>query len=227
MTQPLNLSEEFALVSLRDQGLNLKYHYLMYRDTYAVGAVFTELLLNGIITLDEKGTVILAKEGKTGVSYLDLVIEELAKRKEKPKRLRKWILTFYYKKRLRRRVIKAIMEQLQAKEAVQEKETRILFVPKTTYVANEDARERVIQKIRAELLENGKVDEEAVALTLLLGKIRLLKDYFSKYEAGQLEAKLKEIKDGDYESLAWLNEVDKAIAEVEAAIGSAAAAAAT
>ncbi|MCG9969589.1 GPP34 family phosphoprotein [Pelotomaculum terephthalicicum JT] len=53
----------------------------------------------------------------------------------------------------------------------------------------------MIQKIRAELLENGTISDETVALVSLLEKSHQIKKYFSKYESEQLKARLKEIKE--------------------------------
>lgn len=52
----------------------------------------------------------------------------------------------------------------------------------------------VIEKIRAELLEDGDVSEDVIALTVLLDKSGQLKEYFSKYEQKELKEKLEVIR---------------------------------
>ena len=59
------------------------------------------------------------------------------------------------------------------------------------YIPSREAVERVVEKLRAELLEDGPITEEAALLAVLLDKGHLLKIYFSKYEQAQIEQKRK------------------------------------
>jgi hypothetical protein len=63
------------------------------------------------------------------------------------------------------------------------------------FVPSSGAVDRVIQKIRAEMLESGAMADETVALVSLLEKSHRIKQYFSAYEAGQLKTRLKEIRE--------------------------------
>ena len=65
------------------------------------------------------------------------------------------------------------------------------YTPKKEVVTN------IIEKIRAELLEDGEVSDEIIALTALLDNAGQLKDYFSKYEQKELKEKLNEIRTSD------------------------------
>ena len=65
------------------------------------------------------------------------------------------------------------------------------YTPKKEVVTN------IIEKIRAELLEDGEVSDEVIALTALLDNAGQLKDYFSKYEQKELKEKLNEIRTSD------------------------------
>ena len=62
------------------------------------------------------------------------------------------------------------------------------------YVPNETDVDSVVQSIRAELLEDGELSEDVVALTMLLHKSGDLQKYFSAYEKKDLKKRLKEIK---------------------------------
>lgn len=53
----------------------------------------------------------------------------------------------------------------------------------------------VIQSIRAELLENGTVSDNMIALVSLMDKSNQIKRYFSKYEKDKLKVRLKEIRE--------------------------------
>ena len=71
---------------------------------------------------------------------------------------------------------------------------RGLFGRKTVYHPNLMQRDRVVQQIRAELLEEGTISEETVILTVLLHRSGLLKRYFSQYEKAELKRRLQEIR---------------------------------
>lgn len=68
---------------------------------------------------------------------------------------------------------------------------------KTLYVPQREAVDRTVDQLRAELLEEGTVSEEAALLVNLLQKANLLKFYFSKYEQTQIPQKLKAIAAGE------------------------------
>lgn len=63
------------------------------------------------------------------------------------------------------------------------------------FIPNPEEVDKVIQKIRAELLESGNISDETAALVSLLEKSGRIKQYFSPYEAKQLKARLQEIKE--------------------------------
>ncbi len=57
--------------------------------------------------------------------------------------------------------------------------------------------QRVVDKIRAEFLEDGALSEDVVVLTALLQESGLLKQYFSKYETDTLKVRLQEVKQNE------------------------------
>ncbi|SHI17676.1 Golgi phosphoprotein 3 (GPP34) [Sporobacter termitidis DSM 10068] len=69
-----------------------------------------------------------------------------------------------------------------------------LFHNKTLYVPKNDEVLKIIEKVRAELLESGAINDETVVLGAMLQKTGLIMNYFSKYEADRLKARLKEIE---------------------------------
>lgn len=63
------------------------------------------------------------------------------------------------------------------------------------YVPAPEVIRSVIEGLRAELLEEGKVTEETAALVILLEKAKCLKQYFSKFEQKEMKKKLREMMD--------------------------------
>ena len=66
---------------------------------------------------------------------------------------------------------------------------------KNVYIPDEKELDTVVQNIRAELLEEGELSEDIVALTALLEKSGDLMRYFSAYEKKSIRSRLKEIKE--------------------------------
>lgn len=69
-----------------------------------------------------------------------------------------------------------------------------LFHNRTVLIPNNDEVLKVIEKIRAEFLEQGSVQDETIVLGALLQKSGLIKNYFSKFESQRLKERIEEIK---------------------------------
>ncbi|SFJ59360.1 GOLPH3/VPS74 family protein [Thermoflavimicrobium dichotomicum] len=227
MSKQFTLPEELVFLGLDKKIHRFKLDYQSHKELYSVGAVFIELLLREVINIGQDGKVHLVQADPTGISYLDQVIEVLSD-SSKDRSLKKWILSFYYSKRnVRKKVHQSILESLCEQDVVtQEKDTFLFIIPKHKYVAAKQEQDRIIQRIRAELLEEGPVDEQTVALSFLLKETKMLKEYFSNYEHEQLIKRLEELK-VKHESLQWVKWIEKAIDEINLAIAAAGAAAAT
>ena len=91
-------------------------------------------------------------------------------------------------------LIESVGESLFAAGCVQ-KETGGLFGGKKRYLPSASMVDAIVQNIRAEILEDGALSEDIVALAALLHKSGELKKYFSAYEKKALKARLKEIKE--------------------------------
>lgn len=86
-----------------------------------------------------------------------------------------------------------MIDQLKSADAVEPVKTGLLG-NKEAFAPKKEAVTGVIEKIRAELLEDGDVSEDVIALTVLLDKSGQLKEYFSKYEQKELKEKLEVIR---------------------------------
>lgn len=91
------------------------------------------------------------------------------------------------------------------------------------FIPDKKTVDHVIQNIRAELLEDGVVSDNMIALVSLMDKSNHIKRYFSKYEKDQLMARLKEIKDSESNKLVteMVGYIDMMIAVVVATTGAA------
>ena len=59
---------------------------------------------------------------------------------------------------------------------------------------DDDKFNNVVEEVRAEILENGKLTDDIILLSSLLNATKFLKNIFTKYEKEKLENRLKEIK---------------------------------
>jgi hypothetical protein len=76
-----------------------------------------------------------------------------------------------------------------------------LFRNKPLFIPDPKAVSGVIEKIRAEFLEDGPIQDETVVLGALLQKSGLIGNYFSKYESDRLKKRLDEVKKSEAGSL--------------------------
>lgn len=97
-----------------------------------------------------------------------------------------------------------------------------LFGKTACFLPNTDDVDAIIQNIRAELLEDGTLSDQIIALVSLMEKSNQIKRYFSKYEKDQLKTRLKEIKDSDSNKLVkeMINYMETLLAVIVAASGS-------
>jgi hypothetical protein len=65
---------------------------------------------------------------------------------------------------------------------------------KTKYAPKPEAVTRVIEKVRAEFLEDGVVTDETLYLASFLDKSGFIRDYFSKVEKETLKKRIKEVR---------------------------------
>lgn len=94
-----------------------------------------------------------------------------------------------------------LMESLKEADVVEPVKAGLLG-NKYGYAPKKDVITGIIEKIRSELLEDGEISEDVIALTALMDKAGNLKDYFSKYEQKELKNKIKTIKQSEAGTLA-------------------------
>jgi hypothetical protein len=211
LSDSLTLSDAFLLLRLGKRNLSRTSQEL-----YTVGIVFIELLFRGHLELDEKAKVRVRKEEETGIQYLDELLDFL--KKEKPRKLKRWMDYFSNRKKRRRAVHEAVLTRLQANKMVHTREEKILgILSKHRLVAEEKAKEIVIRRIRAEVLESGNVTDQTFVLCMLSLKAKLFRLYFSKREEGEIKARLKEWQNKNPEQWEWVKSVQRAIDEMDTA----------
>lgn len=98
-------------------------------------------------------------------------------------------------------LVDALMDSLKKADAVEPAKTGLLG-NKDSYVPKKNVVKDIIEIIRAELLDDGKISEDVITLTALMDKAGNLKNYFSKYEQKELRNKIEAIKKSEAGTLA-------------------------
>lgn len=193
MLNHLSIPQEFVLLELDRETHKLKSMFRMHVGLYTVMACIMELSINGNLIFEDDDTVTITNSATTGETYLDRLLEIMSD--HKPKKLKKWVAYFYYRQK---EIYKLVIESLIEKGLLEIVNTEVLFVvPVKKYSDVSNARNHIVEKIRAELLENGNVDEHTVALVSFLNSKSMLTDYFSDYEQKVLRQRLESLRKDD------------------------------
>lgn len=159
-----------------------------------------EMQLADCISLQDKKVHVCA-ELPENMAYLKPLYHVL--NPDKPMKVEKVIETYMMAltgKKLNE-LVDAIMESLKEADVLEPAKAG-LFGNKECYVPKKEALTGIIEKIRAELLEDGEISEDVIALTALMDKAGNLKDYFSKYEQKEMKNKIEMLKKSEAGTLA-------------------------
>lgn len=186
----LSITQEFLMCALNSKG-KLPVIGKEVPVCIVAGGII-ELLQNNNIKL-EGNKIIATKEAAYELSYLKSLYEEISKHNSVDIKnlISSYVMSLTDKKL--NILIKDIGDELELKECVV-KNNSGLFLKKDNFIPNEKYTDIIVEKIRAELLEDGRVTDEVIALVCLLDKSNLLKKYFSAYESKKLKNRLTEIK---------------------------------
>jgi hypothetical protein len=139
---------------------------------YAMGGLFLDLLIDDIIGMDEKKKIVIRDQNPHIEHEAAKMLFALIKN-EKPRTFRRWMGKFNIPSKERVSIFSA-------------------FDHDSKSIA--DLQRNTVEKLRAELLEEGPVNEETIALTMMLSASKTIMDYFSKYEINQLKERIREFQ---------------------------------
>ncbi len=189
----LSYTQEFFLCALKPQGSTTLTHSTESSTCLLAGSLL-ELLMDGYISMDDK-KMFVEKELSSDKMYL-MPIYQLIKN-NKPMKIEaiaeKYAFDFKRPDELFQSIGRSIVED----GYVVEESNKGLFKNKVRFLPNEREVTKVVEKLRAEFLEEGNASDEAIVLGALLNKSGLIKKYFSKYELQKLNDRLKEIRQSE------------------------------
>ena len=185
------LTMEYLLCVLDDEGKLPTFSTEKEICFYA--AQLIELIDLGWVVLEGK-KLQLADKGSEPPVYLEPMFEIVKKSEGKKVADFAGNLTFNLTGKPRRKMLEACLEVMEEANLLETATKKGLLGTKEYRTVKAEEKDRVIQKIRAEFLEEGQISEETVLLGCLLDKTSLLKKYFSAYEAKMLKQRLKELR---------------------------------
>ncbi len=190
----LSFTQEFFLCALKPQGSTTLTNSTESSTCLLAGGIL-ELLMDGYISIDDKKKMFINKDLSTDKMYLTPIYELI--KNNKPMKIETIAEKYAFDFTLPNEFFKSVGYSIVADGYVVEEANRGLFKNKVRFLPNEKEVTKVVEKLRAELLEEGNVSDEAIVLGALLNKSGLIKKYFSKYEMQKLNDRLKEIKQSE------------------------------
>ena len=194
----LSITQEYMICTVNGKGTIPSYNQKAVACLIVSGLL--EMELAKCISINDKKVSVCA-ELPAGLAYLRPLYNVI--NQDKPVKIAKVVEAFtiaFTNKKLRE-LENALMTSLQEAGVAEPVKAGILgnkdcCVPQKNIVTG------VIEKIRAELLEDGEISEDVIILTALMAKAGNLKDYFSKYERKELKNRIEAIKKSEAGTLA-------------------------
>lgn len=218
MEHTFTLAQQFVLLASDSATHKRRKPMRPQFQTYVAGAVLIELLSEEAIRVGDKGKLMIVRQQR-GDEAARLVLDKL--RGSKPKTMKQWIQLYYSRSKDCNRLFQTVIKPLLARGDLKEEHYRVLLFPVSRFEALPASRDRIVQRIRAELLEHGPVDRETSLLAMMLQKSKLLGGYFSEYERHELKRQLERLLQGEGDQLKTVRLVKKAIDEMDAVIATA------
>lgn len=190
----LSITQEYMICTVNGKGTISSYNQKAVACLVVSGLL--EMELAKCISINDKKVSVCA-ELPEGMAYLKPLYNVI--NQDKPMKIAK-VIEAYTNKKLYE-LEDALMASLQEAGVVEPVKAGLLG-NKDSYAPQKDIVTGIIEKIRAELLEDGEISEDVIALTALMDKVGNLKDYFSKYEQKELKNKMEAIKKSEAGTLA-------------------------
>lgn len=182
----LTVTEKYFIVSLTDKG-KLPLLGVEIPSCLVVSGLF-DMVFENIVVIGEKKRIKILKELPDKLSFLQGMYKMIENNEKlTPEKLvSEYVLTFTGKRLSE--YVKLIAQNIAGKGIAEIEKDGAVCIPA------QEEKDKIIQEIRAELLEDGVVSADILLLAALMYKGNQIKKYFSKYEADCLKKRIKEIK---------------------------------
>lgn len=210
----LSTTEQFIILDLMGKNL-IKNKKVKVGNSkiYSIASIFIDLCFKDKIAFNENQQVIITNSELTGIEYNDIVLKTIASKKTMS--IKEWIEYFYSHPKLRDSIYNAITQSIIKKDVLEViSSPSLLNSSKKSYIDSKNIGDFIVQKLRAELLEDGNIDDNTLSLVILLDENKMLMSYFSEYEYKDIKDRIEKM----YEDKATnkFKIIKKAITNIEA-----------
>lgn len=194
----LSITQEYMVCTVNGKGTISSYNQKAIACLIVSGLL--EMQLSKCISISDK-KISVCSELPEHMTYLEPLYNVI--NQGKPMKVEKAVeaYTIAFTNKKLYALEDAVMESLKEADVVESVKAGLLG-NKESYAPKKEIITGIIEKIRAELLEDGEISEDVIALAALMEKTGNLEDYFSKYEQKELKNKVEAIKKSDAGTLA-------------------------
>ena len=212
----IGISQMYLLLSVNDKGGVAPIGSMRIR-SYMIASGILELILEDVISLSDD-EVAVKRELPSDKEYLRLVYNKISE--EKSIHLKKLARALVTNRKLFKELFNSIGDTLVDLNIVTKTSGGVLGNI-SQFVGGEESKKRIVEQMRAELLEEGPVSKDTVVLSSLLIGNHTLKQYFSEFEEGELKAKISELREDpeNKEIFAMIDRISKTITTIIASVG--------
>lgn len=185
----LTIPEQFFVIAQNKKITQMRVKLFGFRQMYNIAACFIELANRKRIQFGEKLYIKVIDHAPTNISYLDEILTIIAE-SNKEKKLISWLRYFSWKFWRQKKVYKLMIETMLDKGVMTEEKTFF----STNYHGLEKIEQKMVERIRAEILEPETVSHDVLILTFMLHVAKVLDKLFSHYEIEDWEHRLTELQ---------------------------------
>lgn len=214
----LSLSQQYMLLASDPAAHKLVPPVKQVMQTYVCGAGITGLLLERRLRLHEDGRLEIVDPSPSGSAGTDMLLAQCSA-SSKPKTLRKWIHDLYAHRRFRLPFCAAETGPLvEAGHMSEERRKLLRLFPTVRHIPHPAAVQRIVQRIRSDMLEEPPADDKTVLLVMLLDASKLLKPYFTPSEQQELRSKVRSLQERHGDRWSIFRQTRRAIDEIHVVI---------
>lgn len=194
----ITITEKYALCMLKDK----RKFYETELTSQLLVAMIIEMMLDGNLEISNKSKVKLTD--KIPVTNYNIQLYNAIKDGKFTGKLKKSdeilfkdiiaLVCYSFSNKTMKSIVEPLKEKMVEDELISLEEKKGLIGNKEVIIINDDKFNNVVEEVRAEILENGKLTDDIILLSSLLNATKFLKNIFTKYEKEKLECRLKEIK---------------------------------
>ena len=184
----INITEKYTLCMLKEK----KTLHEKELTPYLIVSMIVEMMLNDNLEVTDKNRVILS-ENRPTESY-NIKLYDIIKDMNKEELSLRYILSsicYSFSSKKLKSIISELENKMIEDKLISLEDKKGLFGIKKVIKINEDEFSKIIEEIKNNLLEKGKLTAS------LLNSTRFLKNIFNKYEKEKLNERLEEIKNSD------------------------------